>query len=203
MDVEITRLRRVVDSQYADIDPPNDYPDYVGTRLRAPKEPLVVLPHTLTELDRPALRRRRRRPRRRGSHASARGRAARRANRRRRSRARRGRKAAARSADRDLAGERGRPLPPRGRPASGPARPELQRRRTLRDRRRRALPLRDDQAGCVPVAQPPERMASEPHPLLVVRSSVLRAPDHADVLPRRPAVLVRSDLQLDPGREGA
>ena len=35
------------------VDPPNDYPDYVGTRLRAPKEPLVLLPHTLSELTGP------------------------------------------------------------------------------------------------------------------------------------------------------
>jgi protocatechuate 3,4-dioxygenase beta subunit len=42
------------DERYgAAIDPPYLYPDYVGTRLRAPKEPLVVLPHTLTELSAP------------------------------------------------------------------------------------------------------------------------------------------------------
>ena len=34
-------------------DPPYDFPDYVGTRLRAPREPLVVLPHSLTELTGP------------------------------------------------------------------------------------------------------------------------------------------------------
>ena len=36
------------------VDPPLDYPDYVGTRLRAPKEPLVVIPRTLSELTGPA-----------------------------------------------------------------------------------------------------------------------------------------------------
>jgi protocatechuate 3,4-dioxygenase beta subunit len=36
-----------------DPDPPHLYPDYVGTRLRAPKEPLVLLPHTLSELTGP------------------------------------------------------------------------------------------------------------------------------------------------------
>ena len=36
------------------VDPPNDYPDYVGTRLRAPKQPLVILPATETELTGPA-----------------------------------------------------------------------------------------------------------------------------------------------------
>ncbi len=41
-----------------DPDPPYLYPDYVGTTLRAPKEPLVIVPHTLTELTGPRLRRR-------------------------------------------------------------------------------------------------------------------------------------------------
>lgn len=38
-----------------DPDPPYDYPDYVGTRLRHPKKLLVILPHTLTELTGPVL----------------------------------------------------------------------------------------------------------------------------------------------------
>jgi protocatechuate 3,4-dioxygenase beta subunit len=38
-----------------DVDPPYLYPDYVGTRLRAPKNPLVALPSHLTELSRPLL----------------------------------------------------------------------------------------------------------------------------------------------------
>ena len=53
MDVEIARFQRVVDTEHTDVDPPNDYPDYVGTRLRAPKDPLVLLPYTLTELTGP------------------------------------------------------------------------------------------------------------------------------------------------------
>jgi protocatechuate 3,4-dioxygenase beta subunit len=45
---------RTTDAQYgAAVDPPYLYPDYVGTRLRAPLDPLVVLPHTLTELTAP------------------------------------------------------------------------------------------------------------------------------------------------------
>jgi protocatechuate 3,4-dioxygenase beta subunit len=36
------------------VDPPNDHRDYVGTRLRAPKQPLVILPGTETELTGPA-----------------------------------------------------------------------------------------------------------------------------------------------------
>lgn len=37
-----------------DEDPPYLYPDYVATRLRGPKRPLVLLPQTLTELSGPA-----------------------------------------------------------------------------------------------------------------------------------------------------
>ena len=47
------RLVRVDDAAIAVIDPPNDYPDYVGTRLRAPKQPLLLLPHSQTELTAP------------------------------------------------------------------------------------------------------------------------------------------------------
>jgi protocatechuate 3,4-dioxygenase beta subunit len=45
---------RTTDAQYgAAVDPPYLYPDYVGTQLRAPLDPLVILPHTLTELTAP------------------------------------------------------------------------------------------------------------------------------------------------------
>ena len=44
----------VVDADREGADPPFDYHDYVGTRLRAPKEPLVIIPSTLTELTGPA-----------------------------------------------------------------------------------------------------------------------------------------------------
>jgi protocatechuate 3,4-dioxygenase beta subunit len=44
--------RRVLDADR--VDPPYLYPDYVSTRLRAPKSPLVILPHTLSELSGPA-----------------------------------------------------------------------------------------------------------------------------------------------------
>jgi protocatechuate 3,4-dioxygenase beta subunit len=46
---------RVLDTDRpGDVDPPYLYPDYVSTRLRAPKRPLVILPHTLSELSGPA-----------------------------------------------------------------------------------------------------------------------------------------------------
>jgi protocatechuate 3,4-dioxygenase beta subunit len=44
----------VVDVDRGGADPPYDYPDYVGTRLRGPKEPLVIIPATLSELTGPA-----------------------------------------------------------------------------------------------------------------------------------------------------
>jgi protocatechuate 3,4-dioxygenase beta subunit len=44
----------VVDLERSIADPPYDYPDYVGTRLRHPKSPLVVIPSTLGELTGPA-----------------------------------------------------------------------------------------------------------------------------------------------------
>ena len=47
---------RVRDETVLTGDPPYDYPDYVGTRLRHPKEPLVLLPHTLSERTAPGLR---------------------------------------------------------------------------------------------------------------------------------------------------
>ena len=44
----------VLDSERSVSDPPYDYPDYVGTILRHPKNPLVVIPSTLSELTGPA-----------------------------------------------------------------------------------------------------------------------------------------------------
>ncbi len=46
-------LRTVFDGTDAD-HPPYLYPDYRSTELRAPKRPLVILPHTLSELTGPA-----------------------------------------------------------------------------------------------------------------------------------------------------
>jgi protocatechuate 3,4-dioxygenase, beta subunit len=38
----------------AEVHPPYLYPDYKSTRLRAPEKPLVIVPHTLTEVTGPA-----------------------------------------------------------------------------------------------------------------------------------------------------
>ena len=46
-------FERVPDAALVDPDPPLLFPDYVGTRLRAPKDPLVLLPASLSELTGP------------------------------------------------------------------------------------------------------------------------------------------------------
>jgi protocatechuate 3,4-dioxygenase beta subunit len=48
-----TAFARVPDTALTEIDPPLLYPDYVGTRLRAPQNPLVLLPAALSELTGP------------------------------------------------------------------------------------------------------------------------------------------------------
>ena len=48
-------FERVDDRERVGVDPPYDFPEYVGTRLRRPQEPLVVLPHTLSEQTGPIL----------------------------------------------------------------------------------------------------------------------------------------------------
>jgi protocatechuate 3,4-dioxygenase beta subunit len=50
---EQTQLQRETDLERSLVDPPFDYPDYVGTRLRGPKDPLVLLPASLTEVTGP------------------------------------------------------------------------------------------------------------------------------------------------------
>jgi protocatechuate 3,4-dioxygenase, beta subunit len=54
MRLDEQRFAEVDDTTHPGVDPPNDFPGYVGTRLRAPKQPLVILPGTETELTGPA-----------------------------------------------------------------------------------------------------------------------------------------------------
>jgi len=49
MGLKHSSLSRVRDEDVLGADPPYDHPEYVGTRLRHPKQPLVLLPHTLSE----------------------------------------------------------------------------------------------------------------------------------------------------------
>ena len=190
------RSPRVVDLERSGADPPFDYPDYVGDAPArsegAARDPAAYA----LRADRPRLRRR-------GASASSTttSRASTRASRSASGSSSAGRvlgtrrQAAARPARRDLAGERRRPLPARGRHPRRAARPELLRRGPLPHRRRRLVPLRHGQARRVPVGEPPERLAAEPHPLLALRARVHRAARDADVLPGRPALRLRPDLQ--------
>ena len=57
--------------------------------------------------------------------------------------------------------------------------------------------------GPVSVGQPLQRLAARPHPLLAARPRVHPAAGDADVLPRRPVVPVRPDLQLGARSDGA
>ena len=50
---EPTAFPTTLDSERAGPDPPFDYPEYRSTRLRSPKEPLVIVPATLSELTGP------------------------------------------------------------------------------------------------------------------------------------------------------
>ena len=133
MSVRAEPLQEVDDDERAtrDADPAYLSPDYVGTRLRSPRRPLLLLSERLSELTGPAF----------GSddvresdsdlttqHSGeplgeriiVSGRVL---GKRRPARAQR--------ADRDLAGQRRRPLPASRRPAPGAARPELHGRRPL------------------------------------------------------------------------
>ena len=49
MGLRHSSLSRVRDEDVLGVDPPYDHPEYVGTRLRHPKHPLVLLPDTLSE----------------------------------------------------------------------------------------------------------------------------------------------------------
>ena len=127
--------------------PPLDSPGYKSTSLRHPKQPLVYLPQTITEITGPQLGPMRDGRDRQRPHGPARRRADRRADHRLGPRLRHRGQAAARHARRDLAGERGRPLPAPLGPVAGAAGSQLHRRRALRHRRRGPLPVHDDQAG--------------------------------------------------------
>jgi len=167
--------------------PPRLYPDYKSTVKRSPTKPLIIMPHTLTELTGPVYGQERC-SRRRGPDAPAQGRAAGRTHHRARARPRRGRPAGAEHADRDLAGERLRryihvvdqhpaPLDPNFTGAG--------RAKTDKDGYYKFITVKP---GAYPWGNPLQRMAPEPHPLLAVRPLVHVAPGDADVLSGRPAV---------------
>ena len=95
----------------AGVHPPNDFAGYRSSALRAPSQPLALLPHRLTEITGPLLGEDRVRPADADLTTQHPG---------------------------EPQGERiivtGRPVPPPGRPAPGAARPELHRPRPVHDR---------------------------------------------------------------------
>ena len=140
------RRRRATCGEPEGVHPPLDSPGYKSTALRHPKQPLVYLPQTITEMTGPQLG-----PVLIGEIDNdltrpARGRADRRADHRLGARVRHRGQAAARHAGRGLAGERRRALPAPLGSLAGAARSELLRRRALRHRRRGPLHVHDDQA---------------------------------------------------------
>src|SRR5689334_17971978 len=54
MSVQTGRLAEIADEQRPGVDPPYLYPEYRSTLKRAPKSPLLILPHTLSETSGPA-----------------------------------------------------------------------------------------------------------------------------------------------------
>ena len=169
------------------VHPPLDFEGYRSTALRHPKQPLVLLPHRLTEVTGPLLGHELIIAHRLRPDHPARRRAAGAADHRDRPGARLGRPAGARHADRDLADERGRALPALARASPRPARPELRRPRAVPDRRGRPVPVHHHPAWLLSLGEPLQRLAPGAHPLLAVRPGLHPAAGHPDVLPRRPA----------------
>ncbi len=68
-----------------------------------------------------------------------------------------------------------------------PLDPEFLRRRPLRHRRQGPLQVHHRQARRLSLEEPPQRLAAEPHPLLAVRPELPDPAGHPDVFSRRPA----------------
>jgi protocatechuate 3,4-dioxygenase, beta subunit len=147
--------------------PPMDWEPYKSTALRHPRQPLVFLPQTITEVTGPALgerwevgeldhgltRQHAGEPI--GERIVVSGRVLDSEG-----------KPLARTLVGDLAGQRGGQVPASRGPLARPAGSELLRRGAVRDRRRGSLRVHHDQAGPVPVGQPLQRLAPGAHPLL-------------------------------------
>ena len=202
MTVHERRLATIADEERPGGDPPYLFPDYRSTVLRGPKEPLLILPHTLSETTGPAFgegtvdeldhdltRQHAGEPL--GERIIVTGRVLDADGRPIREHARRG-----------LAGERRRPLRAQVDQHPAPLDPNFTGAgRCLTDDDGRYASSR--QAGRLPVGEPPQRLAARAHPLLALRPRVHRPAGHADVLPGRPAVRVRPDLPLRARPEGA
>jgi protocatechuate 3,4-dioxygenase beta subunit len=54
MNAQTGQLQAIADEERPGVDPPYDFPEYGSTARRAPKNPLLILPHTLSETSGPA-----------------------------------------------------------------------------------------------------------------------------------------------------
>ena len=144
----------------AGVHPPLDFEGYRSTALRHPKQPLVLLPHRLTEVTGPLLgdglitatdsdltTQHDGEPQ--GQRIIVTGQVL-----------DSGRAAGARHADRDLADERGRALPALARAPPRAPRPELRRDRARHHRRGRPVPVRHHPARRLSVGEPLQRLAA-------------------------------------------
>ena len=171
------------------VHPSRSFAGYKSTAKRHPAKPLVIVPHTLSELTGPVYGHDAIRPGdddltshgKTGEPLGERIVAA-------RLRARRGRAARAECAGRNLADQCRRPLHPCRRAASRAARSEFHRRRPRRDRQGRPLQIHHHQARRLSVGQSPQCLASGAYPFFAVRSFLPVAARDADVFPRRSAV---------------
>ena len=100
-----------------------------------------------------------------------------------------------------LAGQCRRPLPSRERHLRRPDRSQFRRLRTRADGRRGLLLLPHHQARPLSVPQLREQLAAGAHPLLAVRLGLCAAAHHADVFRGRSADPARPDPRHHPGCE--
>ena len=187
-----------------DRDPPLDWPDYRSTALRHPKQPLVYLPQQVTETTGPQLgapaRRARSTTTSRASTTASRSASA------SPSPAGCSTPTAARSATRSS--RSGRPTPPAATGTAGTAGRRRWTRTSPAAGARSPTPTGRYEfvtikPGPYPWGNHPNAWRPGAHPLLAARPLVRAAARDADVLPGRPAVPVRPDLQLGARPGGA
>ena len=197
---EHSRIVRPYHRPDANTQPPYLYPPYRSTTLRSPRKPLILFPNTLSEVTGPVFghddiaendndltRHHKGEPI--GQRISVSGRVL----------DDNGRPVA-NTLDRNLADQRWRSLRSRRRSTSRRFGSEFHRLWPRAYRCRGKLSLRDHQAGSLSVAKSPQRLASRAYPFFAVRHSFYATPGDANVFPGRPAVSIRSHLQLDSRR---
>ena len=184
--------------------PPALTPIYKTSTLRSPRNALLSLQNSLSEVTGPVFSHNELGPLDNDLILQLRQdrRADRRAHHRARPGAGRERPAGAEHAGRVLAGQCRRPLPPQERHLPRADRPQFRRLRARADRRRGLLLLPHHQAGPLSLAQLRQQLAAGAHPLLGVRLGLRAAAHHADVFRGRSADPEVPDPQHHPGSGG-